>query len=72
MAYTTFGEAFTKYGTDFPPIKEHFEFGEMFWKLNARLFEKGRIKPHPVTLGSGGLGGVPAGYVVNRLNIFVN
>ena len=61
MAYTTFGEAFTKYGADFPSIREHFEYGEMFWKLNARLLEEGRIKPHPVRLGSGGLRGVVDG-----------
>ncbi|KAI9742876.1 MAG: hypothetical protein M1818_003605 [Claussenomyces sp. TS43310] len=61
LAYTTFGEAFTKFGMDFPPIKEHFEFGEMFWKLNAKLLAEGKIKPHPVSVQAGGLQGVPAG-----------
>jgi hypothetical protein len=61
LAYTTFGEAFTKFGTDFPAMPQHFEFGEMFWKLNAELIEEGKILPHPVTLRSGGLHGIPAG-----------
>jgi NADPH:quinone reductase-like Zn-dependent oxidoreductase len=61
LAYTTFGEAFTKFGTDFPAIPQHFEFGEMFWKLNAELLGEGKIQPHPVTLRSGGLHGIPAG-----------
>jgi len=40
----------------------------MFWKLNARLLEECRIKSHPVTLGTGGLAGVPAG-CVNKMDI---
>lgn len=64
LAYTTFGEAFTKFGTDFPPIREHFEFGRMFWKLTASLLEAGKVRPHPVRLGAGGLQGIPAGQVV--------
>jgi len=40
---------------DFPPIKEHFDFGVMFWKLNTQLLAEGKIKPHPVTKGTGGL-----------------
>jgi len=61
LAYTTFGEAFSKFGTDFPPLKEHFEFGEMFWKLNAKLLAEGKIKPHPATVRQGGLQGIPTG-----------
>lgn len=61
LAYTTFGEAFSKNRMDFPTIKEHYDFGVGFWKLNERLVAEGKIVPHPVTLGKGGLGGVPAG-----------
>lgn len=61
LAYTTFGEAFSKFGQDFPPMPAHFEFGQMFWKLSARLLAEGKIKPHPVTMGEGGLLGIPAG-----------
>ena len=61
VGYTTFGEGFSKFGMDFPPIKEHFEFGKMFWQLSANLFAKGKIQHHPVTLRSGGLYGIPAG-----------
>jgi hypothetical protein len=59
LAYTTFGEAFSKFGMDFPPIKEHFDYGVMFWKLNTQLLAEGKIKPHPVTKGTGGLAGIP-------------
>ena len=61
LAYTTFGEAFPKFGMDFPAIKEHFDFGKMFWELNARLLAEGKIKTHPVTLRNGGFAGIPAG-----------
>lgn len=61
LSYTTLGEAFTKWGRDFPAIKEHFEFGRMFWELSAKLLEQGKIIPHPVALRSGGLQGIPAG-----------
>ena len=61
LAYTTFGEAFSKFGTDFPAIKEHFEFGVMFWKLHTQLFAEGKIKTHPVTVRPGGFYGILGG-----------
>ncbi|KAI9684578.1 MAG: hypothetical protein M1822_005666 [Bathelium mastoideum] len=61
IGYTTFGEAFSKFGVDFPPMKEHFDFGKMFWQLNANLLTDGKIQRHPVTMRSGGLYGIPAG-----------
>ena len=30
LAHITFGEAFSKFGTDLLPIKEHLDFGAMF------------------------------------------
>ncbi|KAM3080559.1 hypothetical protein ACMFMG_005501 [Clarireedia jacksonii] len=63
LAYTSFGEPFTKFGMDFPFIKEHFEFGKMFWKLTEELVAQGKVKPHPAVVKEGGLGGVPEGIV---------
>lgn len=60
-AYTTFGEAFSKFGIDFPAIKEHFDFGKTFWELNEKLLAEGKIKPHPVIVKNGGLAGIPDG-----------
>ncbi|KAF1956493.1 oxidoreductase-like protein [Byssothecium circinans] len=61
LAYTTLGKAFTKFGIDFPPIPEHFDFGVKFWKLSNELLAKGRLQSHPVALRSGGLSGIPDG-----------
>lgn len=61
LAYTSLGKAFTKFGIDFPAMPSHFEFGVKFWKLSHELLASGRIKPHPVALRSGGLGGIPNG-----------
>jgi len=61
LAYTTLGKAFTKFGMDLPAIPTHFEFGVKFWKLSNELLASGQVKPHPIALRSGGLGGIPAG-----------
>jgi NADPH:quinone reductase-like Zn-dependent oxidoreductase len=61
LAYTTLGKAFTKFGIDFPAIPAHFDFGVMFWKLSNKLLAEGKVKPHPVVLREGGLGGIPNG-----------
>lgn len=61
LCYTTFGEAFSKYGQDFPAIKECWEYGEMFWKLTNTLLKAGKIKNHPVLLRPNGFQGVSAG-----------
>jgi hypothetical protein len=61
LAYTTLGKAFSKFGMDFPPIPLHFDFGIMFWKLSHQLLASGQVKPHPVALRTGGLGGIPNG-----------
>ena len=59
LAYTTFGEEFTKFDMTFPPLKDHFEMGVKFWKLNARLLAEKKIKTHPVEVRGGGLQGIP-------------
>jgi NADPH:quinone reductase-like Zn-dependent oxidoreductase len=61
LAYTTFGESFTKFGVDFPGYPEHFEFGVMFWKVASKLLREGKIIPHPVLLRGNGLYGIPKG-----------
>jgi hypothetical protein len=61
LAYTSLGKAFSKFGMDFPPMPPHFDFGVMFWKLSHQLLVSGQVKPHPVALRSGGLGGIPDG-----------
>jgi hypothetical protein len=59
LAYTTLGQAFTKFGIDFPLIAPHFDFGVMFWKLSNGLLAQGKVKPHPVALRAGSLCGIP-------------
>lgn len=61
LAYTTFGEAFTKFGMDIPAMPSHYEFGVMFWKLASELIAARRVVPHPFQLREGGLGGIPRG-----------
>ena len=61
LAYTTFGEAFYKFEMSFPPLKDHYDFGVMFWKLSAKLLAEGKIKPHPAQIREKGLSGVPEG-----------
>jgi NADPH:quinone reductase-like Zn-dependent oxidoreductase len=63
LAYTTVGEAFTKFGMDVPAMPAHFEFGVKFWKIANELLAAGRIKVHPVALRKGGLSGIPNGWV---------
>ena len=58
---TTFGEAFVKFGRDFPAERQLFEFGVGFWELSERLVAEGRITPHPVTMRDGGLRAIPDG-----------
>ena len=61
VGYTTFGEEFFKFETTFPALKDHFDMGVMFWKLNAKLLAEGKIKTHPVTVRENGLQGIPKG-----------
>ncbi|KAK6832903.1 alcohol dehydrogenase [Apiospora arundinis] len=61
LAYTTFGEAFTKFGMDIPAMPSHYEFGVMLWKLASELIAARRVVPHPFHLREGGLGGIPRG-----------
>lgn len=61
LAYTSIGEAFSKFGMDVPPIPEHYEWASRFWKIHAKFLAEGKIKPHPVAKREGGLAAVPNG-----------
>jgi hypothetical protein len=61
LAYTSLGKPFNKFGIDFPATPGHFDFGVKFWKLSHELLAAGKIKPHPISLRKGGLGGIPEG-----------
>ncbi|KAF2799234.1 putative zinc-type alcohol dehydrogenase-like protein C2E1P3.01, partial [Melanomma pulvis-pyrius CBS 109.77] len=61
LAYTTFGEAFSIFGIEFPPMTSHFNFGVKFWKQCSEPLTSGQINTHPVALRSGGLSGIPNG-----------
>ena len=61
FAYTSFGEEFFKFDKIFPALKDHFDMGVMFWKLNAKLLAEGKIKTHPKTVRGDGLQGISNG-----------
>jgi NADPH:quinone reductase-like Zn-dependent oxidoreductase len=61
LAYTSFGEGFSKFGMDFPPMKEHYESGVRFWGIAEELIRQGKVVPHPVAQRAGGLAGIPDG-----------
>ncbi|MCJ1394788.1 hypothetical protein MMC18_007668 [Xylographa bjoerkii] len=65
LRYTSFGEGFTKFGHAFPPIKEHYDYTVMFWKMSEKLLAEGRIKTHPMIVDERGLQGIPDG--INNL-----
>lgn len=61
MAYTALGEEYAKFGHTSPPIVAHYDFSVKFWKLSGELIATGKLKPHPRTVGKGGLEGVMEG-----------
>ena len=61
LAYTTFGEAFDKFGISFPVKIEDHDFAAEFWLVSAKLIAEGSIKPHPAQVGERGLEGVLEG-----------
>ena len=61
LAYTSFGEEFTKFGATWPAQPEHYDMGVKFWKLNGDLLQEGKVKTHPVTVKDGGLLLIPEG-----------
>lgn len=55
MAYTVFGEGFTKQRV-FAPVPADFEFGKTFWELSRELLVQGKIKPAKPIVNQGGAG----------------
>lgn len=58
LGYTATGEAFPKFGADWPANPEHLEFASRFWKIAGELLAQGKIKPHPADVREGGLEGI--------------
>lgn len=55
------GEAFTKFGRDFPAQPDDYKIASEFANVAARLYAEGKLLPHPPKVGSGGLQGVLEG-----------
>ena len=61
VAYTSFGKFFSKFGRDWPAQPENYEFGSKFFELAEALLAEGKLKPHPVRIGKGGIEGIIGG-----------
>ncbi|PVH95942.1 oxidoreductase-like protein [Periconia macrospinosa] len=61
LAYTGFGEPFSKGGKDYPALPDHLAVQDRFWRLVGELLAQGKIQPHPHELREGGLGGILGG-----------
>ncbi|KIX96003.1 uncharacterized protein Z520_08258 [Fonsecaea multimorphosa CBS 102226] len=66
MAYTIFGEEYTKMNVTTPASPDDWQFGVEFWALAQDLLERGKFKPHPFQVGEGGLDGILQGCVSCR------
>lgn len=58
LAYTGFGEEFTKGVKTWAAQLDHLEFQENFWRLTGKLLAEGKIVPHPQEVREGGLEGI--------------
>ncbi|KAJ5240801.1 Polyketide synthase enoylreductase [Penicillium citrinum] len=61
LGYTAVGEAFRKFGREFPPMPEDAAHIATFITLIEPLLAQGKIKTHPIKVGKGGLYGVLEG-----------
>ncbi|KAF4513677.1 hypothetical protein G6O67_000918 [Ophiocordyceps sinensis] len=61
MAYTVFGEDWAMGSRSFAARTDDFEFGKTWWTLVEGLLRQGRIRPHRIEVGTGGLQGVLEG-----------
>jgi hypothetical protein len=59
VAYTSYGEFFSKFGTDWPAQPENYEFGSKFFELSEAMLAEGKLEPHPARIGEGGLAVYP-------------
>jgi hypothetical protein len=58
LAYTGLGEAFTKFGMDFPAKPEDYAFANKSFSVAEGLFAEKKLTVHPVKVGNKGLEGV--------------
>jgi hypothetical protein len=58
MAYTAYGERFEKFGQVWEKSDEDYEFASRVWEVSAELLAEGKLKPHPMLLAEGGVGGL--------------
>lgn len=56
LAYTVFGEEFTRAGHTFPPIPDDVEFIKDFWERSAKFLEENKLQPTRATVNRGGEG----------------
>lgn len=59
--YTVFGETFEKMGKVFEGSEADFNFGKRWFALTEKMLAEGKLVPHPIKVGSGGLEGVVKG-----------
>ncbi|PLB52344.1 putative zinc-binding oxidoreductase ToxD [Aspergillus steynii IBT 23096] len=61
LGYTSVGEAFMFGNIPFEAKPEDMEFAKKFWATARELLAQGKVKPHPIKVGGGGLRGVLEG-----------
>lgn len=61
LMYTIFNEFFHKFGADFLPSSEDFEFAKKFFGIAENLLAEGKLHAHSVKIGSDGLEGALQG-----------
>jgi len=66
LAYTALGEAFTKFGMDFPAFPENYKFAQKAFTVAEGLLAEKKLTVHPVKIGSKGLEGVFEGLQTMR------
>ncbi|EMC98222.1 hypothetical protein BAUCODRAFT_66865 [Baudoinia panamericana UAMH 10762] len=62
LMYTIFDAPFKKFGMDFPPVPEDFEFAKKFFDITEKLLAEGKLKTHEEQVGPHGLQGVLEGF----------
>lgn len=56
LAYTMFGESFTRYGREFPARLNDFEFGVRWWEASREALARGTVKAARTEVNRGGQG----------------
>lgn len=66
LAYTSLGEAFKKFGMEFPANPADYEFAKKAFGVAEGLFAEKKLTVHPVKVGTKGLEGVLEGLQTMR------